>query len=264
MSITTQLSAKSIQMVRQLVKLRLLWFILAAFLLLSGCVRDDVGVSFKDANHGVITQRIRLSAQMTGMSQATAELWLNQLTEQTEQLGGKVQHPAEREWILSLPFVHVKDLLHKFEQSQQMAAQPAADSSASRSQPLSHLSIQTNNLIIGQRHRLSYDLDLRGLGVVPNLKNTATVLLDSNALPVVEFGLNTPWGARATADSLRPIVNRKGRELRWLLKPTVANHLEAVFWLPSSVGIGSLIILGLVIVGMFLKAWLTASRPSLP
>ncbi|MBW4467895.1 MAG: DUF3153 domain-containing protein [Pegethrix bostrychoides GSE-TBD4-15B] len=261
----TRLS-RSVLTLEYLPKLRLLAVISAVCLLLCGCARDDVGISFRDANHGALTQRIRLNSQLSGLSQATAELWIERLSAQTQQLGGKTQHPAEREWIMTVPFVNAADLVQKFEQFQQLVAQPNAVKSISH--PVSNLSIQTSNLLIWQRHHLSYDLDLRGLGIVPNVKNTATVLISPQELLVIEFGLNTPWGARFPDDKLSPdnrppAVYRKGRELRWLLKPGAANHLEAVFWLPSSVGIGGALIGGLVMIGMFLKAWVEAAR-SLP
>lgn len=265
----TRLSQRAV-ILDHLPKLRLLAVILAAFLLLCGCARDDIGISFKDANHGALTQRIRLNSQLSGLNQATAELWVERLSAQAQQLGGKTQHPAEREWIMTVPFANAADLVQKFEQFQQLAAQPNAVGSVSYpvsypvSHPVSHLSIQTSNLLIWQRHHLSYDLDLRGLGIVPSVKNTATVLINPQELLVIEFGLNTPWGARfpdGISPDSRPTVYRKGRELRWLLNPGAANHLEAVFWLPSSVGIGGALIGGLVIMGMFLKAWVEAARP---
>ena len=253
--------------VRQLIKLRLLWIILVAFLLLSGCVRDDVDLSFRDANHGTLTQHIRLSSKLVGISQVAADLWLEKLSEQTAQMGGKAQHPSEREWVLTMPFNNVQDLGQKFKQFQGLVDRQSGQSSGLK--PVSNLQITTNNLIIWQRHHLSYDLDLRSLGVLPNVKNTATVLIDPKDLLVLEFELKTPWGARlpkvVAADTLSPKVCRKGRQLVWMLKPGAANHLEAVFWLPSSVGIGSAIIVGLVTIGMFLKAWINpASQAAAP
>jgi hypothetical protein len=39
----------------------------------------------------------------------------------------------------------------------------------------------------------------------------------------------------------------------WTLKPGQLNHLEAVFWLPSPLGIGTLVIVLLVLGGFYLK-----------
>lgn len=263
------------QLIRQIIRLRLVWIILVAFLLLSGCVRDDLGLSFRDANHGTLTQQIRFSSQLVGISQVGADLWLEALSKQTTQMGGKVGHPAEREWLLTVPFHNVKELEQKFEQFEGLIERSASSrssstssptsSSTARPAPISTLKIASNNLILGQRHHLSYDLDLRSLGIVPNVTNTATVLVDPKELLVLDFQLKTPWGARlpktATANTLAPAVYRNGKQLVWTLKPGEANHLEAVFWLPSSVGIGSAFILGLVIIGMFLKAWVEVSDP---
>lgn len=252
------------QTVRKFVKLRLLWIILVAFLLLSGCVRDDVNLSFRDANHGTLTQRVRVSSRLVGISQVAADLWLEKLIEQTAQMGGKVQHPSERDWLLTMPFHSVQDLGQKFKQLQGLVERQSGQPSSLK--PVSNLQITTNNLIIWQRHHLSYDLDLRSLGVLPTVNNKATILIDPNDLLVLEFELKTPWGARLPkdrpAETRLPNIYRKGRQLVWTLKPGEANHLEAVFWLPSSVGIGGGLIAGLVLVGMFLKAWISpASQP---
>ena len=258
--------SRGIQVVRQIIRLRLLWIILVAFLLLSGCVRNDVNLNFRDANHGTLTQRIRFNSQLVGLNRATADLWLKELIEQTEQTGGKVQQSAQSEWLLTLPFNNVTDLVQKFEQFQQVLERQSNQASGQvgrRSvyqQPISNLRIATNNLILWQRYHLSYDLDLRALGIIPNVKNTATVLVDPQDLLVLAFELKTPWGARlpkhSAENTLSPEVYRKGRELVWMLQPGAANHLEAVFWLPSSVGIGGALIAGLVVIGMFLKAWI--------
>jgi len=266
--------SRVIQIARQMFKLHILWIVLISFFLLSGCVRDDVSLSFRDANHGVLTQRIRLSSQLVGINRATADLWLKALIEQTQQIGGTVQQPAKSEWVMTLPFNNVNDLVQKFGQFQQVierqtnpGSSPGSSPGSRQSerdsaqfQPVSNLQIATNNLILWQRYHLSYDLDLRALGIVPNVKNTATVLVNPQELLVLVFELKTPWGARlpthVATDTLSPEVYRKGRELVWMLQPGAANHLEAVFWLPSSVGIGGALIAGLVIIGMFLKAWI--------
>lgn len=234
-----------------LVKLRLIWIILVAFLFLSGCVRYDVGVTFSDANHGTIVQQIHLSEQLTGVSRATANIWLDKLTQQAQQLGGKANHPTEQDLVITIPFYNAKDLTNKFDQFFQVVTS-VGDRTDS---PSSHLQIRTNNLILWQRNRLEYDLDLRSLTVIPDANNAATLLINPQDLLVLDFSLNTPWGAQSLPESLEPTVHRQGKQLSWSLKPGTVNHLEAVFWLPSPLGIGLTIIVVLVVTGMFLKAW---------
>lgn len=245
---------------RWTVKLRLLWIILVAFLLLSGCVRYDVGVTFTDANHGTIEQQIRLSNQLTGVSRAAANLWLDKLSEQAEELGGQAKHPTDRELRITIPFYNAKDLTTKFDRFFQVLTETGFQDdrahSASPASVNSQFQIQTNNLIVWQRHRLTYDLDLQSLSIVPNSTDTATLLVNPQDLLTLEFTLNTPWGAESLAASpVASTVRRQGKQLIWPLQSGAVNHLEAVFWVPSPIGIGLVVIVVLVVAGMFLKAW---------
>jgi hypothetical protein len=247
---------------------------LGAVLLLSGCVRDDLAITFRDANHGMITQQIRLSSQLTGVNRAAAELWLEKLGQRAVALGGKAGHPAAREWVMQIPFYNTQDLVAKFDQF--LGLLTTQVDVRQRSTNLSHLTIQTNNLVLWQRHRLSYDLDLRSLQVVPNAQDSAALLINPQELLALELTLKTPWGAKLpdahdsqmllpTVRESKPKFNRKSdrksdsnapkSDLVWSLKPGQRNHLEAVFWLPSPVGIGAVLIVGFVLIGMFVKAW---------
>lgn len=241
------------------VKLRLVWLILVAFLFLSGCVRYDVGITFTDANHGTLVQQVRLSEQLTGVSRATANLWLDKLAEQTQQLDGKIEHPTDRELVMTIPFYNAKDLSTKFDRF--FAAITSLTDAPTKNSANSHLQISTNNLILWQRNRLNYEMDLRSLSVVPDAANTTTPLVNPKDLLTLEFTLNTPWGARSLdQSSLSPTVQQQGKRLVWTLTPGEINHLEAIFWVPSPIGIGLAVIVVFVIAGMFLKAWQSPSR----
>lgn len=242
------------------IKLRLVWLILVAFLFLSGCVRYDVGVTFTDANHGTIVQQVRLSDQLTGVSRATANLWLDKLAEQAQQLGGETQHLNDRELVMTIPFYNAKDLAAKFDRFFQAITTTQLEGKRSKSKNassvVSHLQIRTNNLVLWQRNRLNYELDLRSLSIIPDATNTATLLVNPKDLLALKFTLNTPWGAQSIdATPLSPTVQRQGKRLVWTLVPGEINHLEAVFWVPSPIGIGLLVIVVFVVTGMFLKAW---------
>ena len=248
-----------------------------AFLLLSGCVRYDVGLNFVDANHGTIIQRVYLDDQITGISQATAKIWLNQLIAQTQQLGGQIQQPSAQELVMTVPFYNAKDLSRKFDQFFPAVADARGwaehrskpDLVESGSTPISCFQIQTRNFLLWQRHQLTYDLDLRSLSRIPTITPTKAFVIDPTDLLKLEFTLNTPWGAQPgqfsskhaelpsplTSEFLLPTVQRQGKRLVWSLKPGKINHLEAVFSLPSPLGIGAAVIGIAVLLGMFLKAW---------
>lgn len=233
-----------------------LWLILVAFLLLSGCVRYDVGINFVDANHGTMTQHVRLDEQITGVSRATVALWLDQLAERTQQLGGQVKYPSAQELVITIPFYNAKDLSSKFDQvfraitDERLATQQS-------DQPLSRFQIQTRNFILWQRHQLTYDLDLRSLSIIPTITATKAFVIDPQDLLNLEFTLNTPWGAEPNLleDAVPPMIQRQGKQLVWSLQPGKINHLEASFSLPSPLGIGALLIVVAVLAGMFLRAW---------
>lgn len=263
---------RTFEIIRRVMQRRLLWIVLISFFLLSGCVRYDVGIQFSDSNHGSITQRIRLDNQVTGVSRATALIWLNQLAQQAEQIGGQARQPSEQELLITIPFHNVKDLNHKFDGFFQAVTDVHLVSQKARQNqlpvtPVSQFDLQTHNLFLWQWQRLTYDLDLRSLSTISTLTNTKAFLIDPQDLLRLEFTLNTPWGARSgqppdqssstnpSPQSLTPFSRRQGKQLVWTLKPGTVNHLEAVFWLPNPIGIGTTLIVVTVLLGMFLKAW---------
>jgi hypothetical protein len=247
---------EALHLLFRLVKTRLFWVILVAFLFLSGCVRDDVTLTFQDANHGMITQQVQLNPQLTGVSRAAAELWLDKLGQQTEALGGRVRHDSAREWVMTIPFYNVKDLSQKFATLAEAVVGPQLPLAPAQSTaPLSRLTVHTNNLILWQRYHLRYDLDLRSLSLVPSASETTALLINPQDLLSLEFRLRTPWGAQVPEGATSLTPTSQFHTLIWALKPGQFNHLEALFWVPSPIGIGLLVIVGLVLLGMFLKAW---------
>jgi hypothetical protein len=217
---------------RQFIRLRLLWFILVAALFLSGCVHYDTGINFSDANHGEIVQHIRLKAKQS--SEPIALPWIESLVQRTQTLGGKTRHPDAREWVMTIPFYNAKDLEGKFNQLFQ--------SSQTSELPLSRLQIRTKNRILWQRNEMRYDLDLRSLRAA--LQGDFSESLD------LEFNLRTPGGAQVPTETgeLSPKLRKNGWQLVWKLKPGMMNHIEAVFWVPSPIGTGFVVISLLVVV----------------
>jgi Protein of unknown function (DUF3153) len=227
---------------RQFIRLRLLWFILVAALFLSGCVHYDTGVNFSDANHGEIVQHIRLKTK--GSSEPIATPWIESLVQRTQILGGKTRHPDAREWVMTIPFYNAKDLEGKFNQLFQ--------SSQTSELPLSRLQIRTKNRILWQRNEMRYDLDLRSLRAL--LKESFSESLD------LEFNLRTPGGAQVPTETgeLSPKLRKNGWQLVWKLKPGMMNHIEAVFWVPSPIGTG-FVVISLLVIGAYITRALSKS-----
>jgi hypothetical protein len=235
---------------RFLVQLRVLWIILIAALFLSGCVKYDVDIHYDGQNGGEIVQHVQLSDRLTNFSDA-AQDWLRSVEQRTKQLGGRVKRLSNQELLVRIPFNNGADLEAKFNQFFQTETEPSvADSEPKLDLPklTSHLTLIERNLLLLERNRLRFDVDLRSLGV---LSANGNLLVSPGSLLDLEFSLNTPWGARSDNSSSQAV--RQGNRLIWNLKPGEVNHLEAVFWIPSPLGIGTVAIALLVISGSFVK-----------
>ena len=235
---------------------RLLWSVLLASLLLSGCVRYDVGVNFDNLNHGEIVQHIKLGERLTSFSGEPAQEWLNSIERRARQLQGKARR-KDQEITVTIPFHNGAELEAKFNEFFNPTGKKNSASATSTAAELptidSQLSLTQNNLLLFVRNRLSYDLDLRSLSLISTNGN---VLVSADEILDLDFSLNTPWGARSveTVDNaLHPESYQQGRQIVWTLKAGQLNHLEAVFWLPSSIGIGTVVIFLFVVAGIYLR-----------
>lgn len=249
-------------------RLRVFWVILLAAGLLSGCVNYDVGVNFEGVHQGKFVQHIKLEERLTNFSSAQVQDWLKSIERRAKQLNGKTQRISNQEIVVTIPFSNSKELESKFNQFFNPVTQKdtAAKDKATLDLPKfdSKVHLNQGNFFFWQRTHLSYDLDLRSLGVVSTSGN---VVVSPGSLLDLRFSLETPWGARSivnTENAIAPEVEHQGHTLLWTLKPGQLNHLEAVFWLPSPLGIGSLVIVLAVLGGYYwkYKAFPWAATPS--
>jgi Protein of unknown function (DUF3153) len=235
--------------------------VLIATLGLSGCVRYDVGIHYDGQFHGEIVQQVRVGQSLANLSDGAPKAWLSAIEQQTKTLGGRVQRLSDQELRLTIPFNNGKELQTKFNQLYQVSPVSSEEeddglSTPKRNRPAvpdihSNLSIHENNLVVLLRSHLSYEVDLRSLGL---LSSEGRLLVGPGSLLNLEFRLVTPWGAQAVeaVDVLTPQV--AGRELIWTLQAGAVNRLEAIFWMPSPLGIGAVAIALFVLVGIGLKA----------
>ncbi|AFZ04825.1 hypothetical protein Osc7112_0192 [Oscillatoria nigro-viridis PCC 7112] len=226
--------------------------------LVTGCVQYDVGVNFESQTRGEIVQHIKLGERLTSFSSETVAEWLKSVERRVRLLDGKTKRLSPTEVLVRIPFNNGAELEDKFNQFYNPIAPTAKYRVAS---PLetdlpkfeSHLSVKQNNLLLVLRNRLSLELDLRSLSL---LSSNGSLLLSPGGLLELEFRLNTPWGAESietVAGALVPESYQQGKQLVWKLKPGEVNYLEAIFWIPSPVGIGALIIALFVATGIALK-----------
>jgi len=236
----------------------LLPFVLC-LLTLTGCVQYDVGVNFDSQTRGAIVQHIKLGERLTSFSSDTVADWLKSVEQRVRLLDGKTKRLSEREVLVTIPFNNGAELEDKFNEFYNPTIAQTAKSRAAS--PLetdlpkfeSHLRVKQNNLLLVLRNRLSLELDLRSLSL---LSSNGSLLLSPGGLLELDFSLNTPWGAKSietVAGALVPETYQQGKQLVWKLKPGEVNYLEAIFWIPSPVGIGALIISLFVAAGIALK-----------
>lgn len=241
-------------LLRFLARLRLLWIILLSSLLLSGCVQYQAGVNFDSPNHGEIVQHIKLGDRLMTFSGDSATEWLNSIERRARKLDGRVKRISSEELTVTIPFNNGAELESKFNEFFHPTAKtnPAAIANQPSELPVvnSQLKLNQNNFIFLLRNRLTYELDLRSLSLISTNGN---VLVNPTEILDLEFRLTTPWGARNIDDTnaVQPEIAEK--QLVWRLKPGELNHLEAIFWLPNPLGIGTFIIILFVAAGMYLR-----------
>lgn len=238
-------------------RLRVLWAILLSSLLLTGCVQYNLGVNFEGQHHGAIVQHIKLGEQLTSFSNEQAQEWLRSIEQRATQLQGETKRLSDEEIIVTIPFNNGTELESKFNQFFNPVAQKKSPANAGDMVELTALNskfhLTQGNLIFVQRNKLSYDLDLRSLGV---LSANGNVIVSPSSLLDLQFSLETPWGARSVntaGNAISPEVYNDGHQLVWKLQPGQLNHLEAVFWLPSPLGVGTLAIVLLILSGFYFK-----------
>ncbi|KAM3098008.1 DUF3153 domain-containing protein [Phormidesmis sp. 146-12] len=231
---------------RVLVWFRLVGIVLLSTLMLSGCVRYNLGVNFDSSNQGAIVQQIRLDERLT-----TGQAWLNDVENRARKVEGKIRRVSDQEVWVTIPFGSGKELEAKFNEFFSSDFKNTRKKRSAKTVDLpkidSHLTVKQGNFLLLERTRLIYDLDLRSLGVQ---SSDGSLLLSPGSLIELEFDLTTPWRARNVGATQ---VRRSDKHLIWTLQPGQKNHLEATFWMPSPLGIGAVVIGLLVAGGIYLK-----------
>lgn len=251
------------------VRLRVLGIALIAIVFLSGCVRYETGLNFKDANHGEWSQRIRLEKVPSGLSETIAASWLDSVKEKAKQFDGRVNQVSEEELWLRIPFYSAKDLETKFNQFFQPPGTlpPKGGYWSQRDQkPLNlpiRMQVQTRHGLFRERERLTLDFDFRSLKKLLTQSGLAT---RSDELLDLEFRLMTPAGTKVlTADGVsEPLIRRQGKQLSWQLKPGQLNHLELAFTVPNYLGTGFFVVLLITLTGMLVKFLMLPPTAVLP
>ena len=233
----------------------LLPVVLCIATLLTGCVDYDVGINFTTPYKGEITQHIRVKEQLSNLAPSASRKWLNSIEKRSRSLKGNVKKLNSQELLLTIPFGNGAELAQKFNQLFQTSIVPNAtipQGKADLIQLNSQVALHQGNLVFVERNSLDMIVDLRALSV---LTQQDKIDIATDSLTSLEFQLKTPWIARSSSDSeyLQPVNNTLKKGLVWQLLPGKINHIKAVFWLPSPIGIGTAIVILVTILGFLLK-----------
>ncbi|NEN90868.1 MAG: DUF3153 domain-containing protein [Okeania sp. SIO3H1] len=224
-----------------------------AVLLLNGCVQYEVGINFESQNHGEIVQHIKLADELNNFSETIVSEWLKSIETRVGKLQGKTKKISSQEILVTIPFNNGAELEEKFNQffkpiDAQESDNDAADITADLPKLESHIEVSQNNLFLALRNKLSIDLDLQ------LSTSNSKVIVNPDELLDLEFQLTTPWGfSNIEATENETITYLSDREIVWKLNPGESNSLDVVFWIPSPIGIGTILIGLFVYLGIALK-----------
>lgn len=213
---------------------------------LSGCVEYDLGVDFNHTNNGELIQHIQLSDKIRIFGNDYISEWLRTLENRARKLSGSVKRISPSEIIIKIPFTNGKELEENFKAF--LNTQTSEDKEGTELSTITtKLVVEEKNLFLVSRNHLTYDLDLRSLAILNTKANNSLVNLD--------FSLQTPWGLKNLTNNSEtvPADKQKQNLVVWTIKPGEVNHIEAVFWLPNCLGLGTLFIIIFVWLGLYLR-----------
>jgi hypothetical protein len=232
--------------------IRSLGLLLGLTLLLSGCLESDQTLRFDHYHHGQLSQSIHLGPRGEALLQGALADWLQGLTKRTQALGGDLRPTTDGfEWVM--PFTTAVDLMARFQQTwtetsvDQPVSGPVLQIPGLAAIPLS-LEVSQRNWLLASRIHLIYDLDLQSLSPWLNPQTIGEGQGDS-----LTWRLQVPWGEVTLQPGSLPATVIKPRHLLWSLQPGQSHHIDVVFWLPNPIGLGTLGIVLLVLLGYFLR-----------
>jgi hypothetical protein len=230
-------------------------------LLLSGCLRYDLTLRFDHHSHGQIQQTIDLSERGAALAQPTLAPWLKELKVRSRPLGGQLSQSPQTV-TLTVPFGTAADLRDRFQQLFADAApvvEPVADRAASNSAtsylqipgwgpvPFA-LTVEQTNWLLASRTHLTYSLDLRDLPA-----NGEAPTDPAPAWADLHFRLQVPWGLAQRSPTATPPTQQSATGAIWALEPGQITQIDAEFWLPNALGLGTVGIVALVLAGYGLR-----------
>lgn len=220
-------------------------------LLLSGCVKYDVGVTFDSQHSGEIVQTVKLGDRLSALNGSSARQWLDNLESRARKLNGKAKRVSRQELQVKIPFTTGKDFRAKFNQFFQAMGNPDVGADTGDGADIAaSLSFQQANFLLGERNHLVLDVDLQSLGI---MSDDETIVVNPGSLLDLEFRLN---GVAAASKQKGPDAVQGQKVpggMVWQLNPGQLNHIEATFWMPSKLGLSALGLIGVIAASIYFK-----------
>jgi hypothetical protein len=215
---------------------------------LSGCVKYETGINFSSLNYGEIVQHIQIGEQLNSFSQQAVKTWIASIEARTKAAQGRIEYLKAGEVNVLIPFNNSRELVDKIDGYFNSNPRSSQDDSSFKA----HMQIQQNNFFLVVRNHLTYDIDLRSQIV----KSTdPKVSIASGDLVDINFSIQSPWGVNSPdlPDSLKGSSGTNDSQKIWKIQLGKLNHLEAFFWLPNPLGLGSIVIVFISLLGYYLK-----------
>ena len=226
--------------------------------LLSGCVDYDLGIRFDSQTHGTLTQTVHLSDRLLTLSDASTRQIFQQFTDQAQALSGQARQIDADTLAIALPFYSGAQLVERFNAFYSRSGHPTDLSTHLLDLPgapsvSAHLDLQQRNYIFALRNHLTYDLQIDDAKILPVSSQWPAgkaTPQESRRWLTLAFHLTTPWGLTPTYS---PPDSIQGRTATWHLAANQPQHIEAIFWIPSPIGIGGGAIALFCLLGYSLK-----------
>jgi Protein of unknown function (DUF3153) len=205
-------------------------------------------VNFSSLNYGEIVEHIQLGEQLNSFNQQAVQTWIASIEQRTKQAEGKIERTSDREFKIIIPFNNAQALVAKIDRY----FNPTPVKGQDKPQFNAHMQINQSNFLLAVRNQLIYDVDLRSLSLKssdPQVSVAAQNFVDLN------FSLHSPWGVKSSdaSGNIAGVKVEDKNQVDWQLKPGELNHLDAIFWLPNPLGIGTILIILISGGGYYLK-----------
>jgi hypothetical protein len=215
---------------------------------LSGCMKYETGINFHSLNYGEIIQHIEIGDRLNNFSQQAVQTWIASIEERTKAARGKIERSSDGNLNVIIPFNNPQELVSKLDSYFNANPLPSQEQAGLNT----HIQIDQNNFFLVVRNHLTYDIDLRFQIVKSNDPKVSLVSTDALDL---NLSIQSPWGVNSNnrPDRIGGDRGANDNQKIWKLRSGQMNHIEATFWLPNPLSIGSIAIALISLAGYYFK-----------